>query len=154
MNGAHLHLITNHAPLFGLIAGIALLFWGVLRNSAEVRLVARITFILAAVAGLVAYFTGKSAEDALESLPRIFEHLIERHEDAATVALVGIMLTGIVAAIGSAIDRASDRVKRVTLGALIAVSLVSLAFTGYAANLGGQIRHSEVRSTVSLEQTR
>lgn len=152
MNAAHLHLILNHVPLFGLFAGIVLLAWGVIRASPEVRLVARVTFVLAAFAGLIAFFTGKGAEDALENLPRVLEHLIERHEDAATVALVGILLTGILAAIGIGIDRAPDRLKRIAIGALFAVSLVTLAFTGYAANLGGQIRHAEVRSTISLEQ--
>lgn len=154
MNAAHLHLIVNHAPLFGLIAAIALLFWGVLRNSPEVRLVARVTFVLAAIAGLVAYFTGKGAEEALENMPSVFEHLIERHEDAAAFALIGIMLTGILAAIGIAVDRAGVPIKRLAIGALFAVSLATLAFTAYTANLGGQIRHSEVRSTVSLEQSR
>lgn len=154
MNAAHLHLILNHAPLYVLMAGIVLLAWGVMRSSPEVRLIARIAFIVAGFAGLAAYFSGKGAEEALEDLPRIFERLIERHEDAATIALVGIMLSGILAAIGIAIDRASDRVKRVAIGALFTVSLVTLAFTGYAANTGGQIRHSEVRSTVSIEQGR
>lgn len=152
MNAAHLHLILNHVPLFGLLAGILLLTWGVMRGSPEVRLVARITFVLAAFAGLIAYFTGKGAEDAVENLPRVFEHLIERHEDSATVALVGILATGIIAAVGIAVDRAGDLTKRLAIGALFAVSLVTLALTGYTANLGGQIRHTEVRSNVSLEQ--
>lgn len=65
---------------------------------------------------------------------------------------MGILLTGILAAIGIGIDRAGDRAKRIAIGALSVASLVTLAFTGYAANIGGQIRHPEVRSTVSLEQ--
>ena len=154
MNAAHLHLILNHAPLFALIGAIALLVWGLVRSSPEVRLVARITFIIAALAGLAAFFTGKGAEEAFENVPRFIEGLVERHEDASTAALVGIMLCGVLAAVGIAIDRASARAKRLAVGTLFAASLVTLGLTAYAANLGGQIRHSEVRSTVSIEQPR
>ncbi len=154
MNAPHLHLVLNHAPLYALIAGFVLLLWGVVRNSPEVRLVARIAFVVAAFAGLAAYFSGKGAEEAVENLPRVFEHLIDRHEDAASIALVGIMLCGILAVVGIAIDRAGQLAKRIAVGALFAVSLATLAFTAYAANTGGQIRHPEVRSRVSIEQNR
>lgn len=154
MNAAHLHLILNHTPLFALIGAIVLLVWGFVRGSAEVRLVARVTFIVAAFAGLAAFFTGKGAEEALQNLPRFIDRLVERHEDASTAALAGIMLCGILAAVGIAIDRASDRAKRLAVGALFAASLATLGITAYAANLGGQIRHSEVRSAVSIEQSR
>lgn len=152
MNIAHLHLIVNHMPLFGLLAGIVLLVWGVMRNSPEVRLVARLTFVLAAAGGVVAFFTGKGAEDAVENLPQVFEQLIERHEDAATFALFGLGVTGLLAAAGIALHRASDGAKRVALGALFAASLFTLAFTGYAANLGGQISHPEIRSAANTAQ--
>lgn len=154
MNAAHLHLLLNHAPLYGLVAGVVLLFWGVVRGSAEVRLVARAALVVTALLGLVAFFTGKGAEHAIENLPHVFGHRIERHEDAAAVALFGMLLTGLLAAVGLAIDRASDRAKRVAIGALFLVSIATFFFTGYAANLGGQIRHPEVRSTVSIERSR
>lgn len=147
MNAAHLHLVVNHVPLFGLLAGIALLTWGIITDSREVRLVARVTFIIAGLSGIAVYVSGKGAEDIVENLPGTFERLIERHEDAATIALVGIALTGIVGAVGIAIDRAGATLKRIMVGALYAVSLATLAFTGYAANLGAQIQHPEISET-------
>lgn len=123
-----------------------------MRSSPEVRLVARLTFVLAAFAGLVAFFTGKGAEEALDTMPGVLERFLERHEDTATAALVGIMATGIIAAIGIALDHAGALAKRLAIAALFAVSLATLALTGYTANLGGQIRHPEVRTNVGFEQ--
>lgn len=153
MNAAHLHLIFNHVPLFGVLAGIVLLSWGVVRQSPEVRLLARITFILTALFGLVVYVTGEGAEEVIEEMPGVLEHVIERHADAATIALIGVWLSGVLAAVGIAIDRSSDRVKRTVIGALFTVSLATIVMTGYAANLGGQIRHPEITG-VSVERPR
>lgn len=144
MNAAHLHLILNHAPLFALAAGFALLVWGVARNSYEVRLIARVAFVLAAVAAVAVYFTGKAAEDVVENLPGVLERAIEQHEDAGTAALAAIAATGIIAALGLTIHRASETLRRVSVGALFAVSLLAFGLTAWAANAGGAIRHPEI----------
>lgn len=144
MNSAHLHLVLNHVPLFALAGGFALLVWGVVRNSHEVRLIARIVFVLAAVAAVAVYFTGRAAEDVVENLPGVLERAIEQHEDAGTAALAAIGATGIVAAIGLTLRRASDTLRRASLGALFAVSLVAFGLTAWAANAGGAIRHPEI----------
>jgi hypothetical protein len=144
MNSAHLHLVLNHAPLFALAAGFALLVWGVVRNSHEVRLIARILFILAAAAAVAVYFTGKAAEDVVENLPGVLERAIEQHEDAGTAALAAIGATGIIAAIGLMLHRASGTLRSATLAALFAMSLVAFGLTAWAANAGGAIRHPEI----------
>jgi phage-related minor tail protein len=134
----------NHAPLFALAAGFALLVWGVARNSYEVRLIARIAFVLAASAAVAVYFTGKAAEDVVENLPGVLERAIELHEDVGTAALLAIGATGIIAAIGLTLHRASETLRRVSVGALFAMSLVAFGITAWAANAGGAIRHPEI----------
>jgi glucan phosphoethanolaminetransferase (alkaline phosphatase superfamily) len=144
MNVAHVHLILNHAPLFGVIAGIVLLAWGTVRSSHEVRLAAYTAFIVSALAAIVVYFTGGPAESLIENLPGISEKAIERHEEIAKIALGLTWVSGIFAAIAFFAERSMLRLRKPVLATLFALALVTVGVVGYTANLGGQIRHSEI----------
>lgn len=144
MNAAHVHLVINHAPLFGLVAGVVLLGWGVLRRSYEVRLASYAAFILSGIAAIAVYLTGGAAESLIEDLPGIAESAIERHEEMAKIALVFICASGIVAVMAIFAERGTLALRRSVLATLLVVALVALGVVGYAANLGGQIRHSEI----------
>lgn len=144
MNAAHIHLVLNHAPLFGVLAGIVLLLWGLLRRSYDVRLASYAAFILSALAAIAVYLTGGAAESLIEDPPGIKESAIERHEDIAKIAMVAIGATGALAAITVFVEHSGLALRRSALAALLAVALVALGVVGYAANLGGQIRHPEI----------
>jgi hypothetical protein len=144
MNAAHIHLVLNHAPLFGVLAGIVLLLWGLLRRSYEVRLASYAAFILSALAAIGVYITGGAAESLIEDLAGITESAIERHEDIAKIAMVAISATGALAAVAFFVERSGFAVRRSVLAALLVVAFVAFGVVGYAANLGGQIRHTEI----------
>jgi drug/metabolite transporter (DMT)-like permease len=144
MNAVHVHLIINHAPLFGLIAGVVLLGWGVLRRSYEVRLASYVAFILSALAAIAVYLTGGAAESLIEDLPGVTESAIERHEDIAKMAMLAIGATGLLAAIAFLVERSGLALRRSVLAALLVVAFLALGVVGYAANVGGQIRHTEI----------
>lgn len=144
MNAAHVHLVLNHAPLFGLIAGIMLLSWGLLRRSYEMRLASYAAFILSALAAIAVYLSGGSAESLIEDLPGVTERAIERHEDIAKIAMVAIGATGLLAAVAFFVERTGLALRRSVPAALLVVAFVAVGVVGYAANLGGQIRHPEI----------
>lgn len=150
MTPEHAHLVLNHAPIFGVLSGSLLVGWGAWRANREM---ARAGMILVLVAGLVAvpvFVSGKFAEERVEDLPGVSEPLLEEHEDAGLRALVVTMLAGLVAGLGlffSRPDRASfRRWSAVTLAA----GLLAAVVLGWTANLGGQVRHSEIRPGASL----
>ena len=94
------------------------------------------------------FFTGEPAEDVVEKLPGFSRAITERHEDAALVSLVAMGLTGLYCLITLVVYRTRPPARWVTPLALVA-SLGAASVMGYAANLGGQIRHTEIRATTS-----
>jgi uncharacterized membrane protein len=144
MSPLHVHLLLNHVPVIGTVIALALLAWAVLRGDERVgRASLGLLAVLAAVA-VVAFLTGEPAEEAVEGVAGIPEALVERHEEAALLATIAL---GVVGALALA---ALLRFRRRTLsrGAMLVVLALGVVPAGamaWTANLGGQIRHSEIR---------
>ena len=147
MNAAHLHIILNHIPVIGIPFGTALLIYGFLRKSQEVKTVGFIVFVAIALVTVPTFLAGKAAEDMVEPLPGVSEHLIENHERAATIALAVTSVLGALSLL-----RLLAPARFATIGATLTpvVFVFSLGVSGWlarTANLGGQIRHSEIRES-------
>ncbi len=146
MNWAHVHLILNHFPVVTAIVALPLLLAALLRRSAGLRSVALGVFVAAAVLAVPAYFTGEPAEEKVGHLPGVSEKDIDRHEEAAEIAALVVGAQGVVALAALFLLR-----RRPGLPGPIAVTLLALSIAGAVlmartANLGGMIRHSEIRS--------
>lgn len=144
MNAAHAHLVINHAPLFGLIAAVLLLAWGTIRRSPDVRIAAYIAFVLSSLAAAAAYLSGVAAEPIVEDLPGVTEAAIERHQEAANIALALIAAAGVGAVIAALSERSREVLSRAAVMGVFVLAVLGLATIGYAANLGGLIHHPEI----------
>jgi hypothetical protein len=151
MNPAHLHIIINHIPVIGIPFGTALLVWGFLRKSHEVKQAGLLVFVAIALVTIPTFLTGKAAEDVVEHLPGVSEELIENHERAATIALIATSILG-----GLSLLRLLVPARFAAVGGpmTVLVFVLSLGVSGWlarTANLGGQIRHPEIRaSSISI----
>ena len=145
MNAAHLHLLINHVPVLGTVFGLILLGVALLRRSPELLRASLVAFVLTGIAAAVAYLTGEPAEGRIEDLAGVSEALIGRHEDAAVVSLVGASILGLVSVAGLVRLRLATLPKWFNAAAL-AVALFTAGSMAWTANLGGQIRHPEIRS--------
>jgi hypothetical protein len=145
MNIAHIHLLLNHVPVIGTFIGIALIAWAILRRSTEVAKTALGLFILLAPIALVVYLTGDPAEHLVEHLPGVTDAAIEAHEEAATVAAIALGGLGVLTLWALVHFRRRALPKGVVLVAL-AYSLGVGGLMAWTANLGGQIRHTEIRA--------
>jgi uncharacterized membrane protein len=143
MNGAHLHLLLTHLPVLGTLFGLGLGAYAVLFRHPDVLKAALGVFVLAAMLAGAAYLTGEGAEEVAEGIG-LTESIVEQHESVALFALVGAAVLGLFALVVLVIFRA-----RPVAAPMAAVVLVlGLGVTGlmaYTANLGGQIRHAEIR---------
>ena len=148
MNGAHLHLLLNHLPVVGTLGCVLLLAVAAARKSPELTKVSLGMLVLVAIAGAAAYLTGEPAEEAVEHAAGVSEGLIERHEEAAMVALVLLGIVGLVALGGLVAFRRRAMPRSVAMAALVA-TLIPAGAMAYTANLGGQIRHAEIRSSAA-----
>lgn len=144
MNPAHIHLMLNHVPLFGALAVTILCGLSLLRRQQGLARGGLLVAVLTAIVGVAVYLTGEPAEELVEDLPGVSEAVLETHEEIALVATVVLGAFGVLAVIGLIAFRHG-----VTMGftrALLAASFVPLAAVAYTAYLGGQVRHSEIRS--------
>jgi len=145
MNSIHLHLLLNHVPVIGAVLGLALLGVALLRRSDELGKFALGAFAFLGAVSVVVFLTGEPAEELIEKLPGFSEALTERHEEAALVATIVMGVVGFLSLIGLAMFR-SRALARWVIPAAFVLALGATATMGYAANLGGQIRHTEIRT--------
>ncbi len=146
MSLTHLHLLLNHFPVIGSIIGIALFATAVLRKSGELAKASLGLFVALGVISVIVYFTGEPAEDAIEKLPGFSEAITERHEEFALIATIMLASFGAIALSALGAFRRRVLPRWVVNGGLV-LSLAAGALMGYTAMLGGQVRHTEIRST-------
>lgn len=153
MNPAHLHLLTNHIPVLGTIFGLLVLAAGLIRRSEEVQRVGMAALVLVALVAIPVYLTGGSAEGVADGLPGVSEAVIEPHESAATLALIVLGITGALALIGLVTSRGARRLPRPLTMLVLALAVVSGGLMARTANLGGRIRHTEIRRDIAAPDT-
>lgn len=149
MNATHIHLLLNHFPIIGLLVATMLLIWAVVRKNVSLQKTASVIIILMALIAIPVFLTGEPAEESVENLPGVSEQIIEEHEDAAKFALILMELTAVTAVGALAIAKNKEAVAQKLLygvAVLSVVTCVAMARTGY---LGGQIRHTEIRTGVN-----
>lgn len=145
MNQAHIHLLLNHLPVVGTLFSVLLLAVALLRKNDELRKVSLGFVVLVALAAIPTYLTGEPAEKIVEHLPGVSEALIESHEEAALFSLIAVEVAGIASLAGLFIFRRRS-LPNAMFAAALAITLVAAGLMGWTANLGGQIRHTEIRS--------
>ena len=144
LSGVHLHLLVNHAPLFGALFALAVVaasfFWApdVLRRTALVILV------FTALAGAASDLTGEPAEDAIRGFPGVKRDVIHEHEEMGEKSYIVAIVVGVLA-LGALVRWRRVPIPRgVGLGSLAGAAVVS-GMMAYTALLGGRVRHTEVR---------
>ena len=144
MSGVHLHLLVNHAPIFGSLFALALLVASFVWAPEVLRRTALVVLVGTAIAGAVANLSGEPAEDAIRGFPGVQRAVIHEHEELGEKAYIVSVVVGVLA-LGALIWKRRAPIEGpVTFGALIGAAVVAgmMAYTGL---LGGQIRHTEVR---------
>ena len=146
MNWAHVHLLINHIPVLGTLFGTLLLVFGIVKKNEEIKRVSLGIFVIIAVAALPVYFTGEPAEEIVEHLPGVDESILEEHEESALISFIAVGILGIFA-IGTLwrYRRVDTIPKRFVIAGLI-LSIIVFGLMAWTADLGGKIRHSEIRS--------
>ncbi len=143
MNWAHAHLILNHAPVMGAPFALLLLLWSLRQKSRDLQIAALGGMVLTALAAGAAYFTGGYAGDLVQTLPGVSAARINTHEDAALLALIAAIATGLLALAGLFQARKQAAVPRWCLLGCLLLGLGTCALMARAANLGGEIRLPE-----------
>jgi hypothetical protein len=115
------------------------------RKNTDIARAALGLFVVAAITGLAAYFTGEPAEHMAEDLAGVSRSAIHTHEESAELATVLLGGYGIFA-LGALIylrKRTIDFPRKLVALALL-LSFVPAGAMGWTANQGGKIRHPEI----------
>jgi hypothetical protein len=144
MNIPHLHLLLNHVPTVGMVAGVGLLLLALVRRNDHLLRASLEVLFVVALATLPVYLTGVAAEQAIGEMQGVATAAIETHETAALFAFIWMQVTGLVAWLGLWQRRRRPRLPRAIVGAVLLLSMVTLATMARAAAIGGEIRHPEI----------
>jgi uncharacterized protein YacL len=145
MDATHIHLILSHFPIIGTVIGTGILAFGLYSNNMTTKNVAFVTFIFMAILTIPVFLSGEEAEEVVENMAGISENLIEEHEDLAEIA---IWIMGVLG--GISIVSFYTTFKNLSFAKAMAmitflISIVTFGFFAKLGNLGGLIRHSEIR---------
>ena len=146
LNPAHIHMLVNHIPVFGSIFAALLIGWGLLRKSEEVL---RLGLVVAVVIGAATWgvqLTGEPAEHTVIGMHDVQRRLIHAHEEAGELASYVIAGFGVLALLTLLLMRRRRGTARALAVVTLVAGLAGFGLVAYAANLGGEIRHPEIRA--------
>lgn len=144
MSGAHLHLLVNHAPVFGALFALALFAASFVWAPDVLRRTGLVVLVCTALAAVASDLSGDPAEHAIRGLPGVKRDLIHEHESMAGKALIVSEVVGVIALVLLIKQRRRPLGPVAGATGLVCSAIVSGAMA-YTALLGGRIRHTEVR---------
>lgn len=145
MDGIHLHLAINHIPVVGTALTLFLFTIGALKKNDEWIKASFLLLFVIALSAIPAFFSGEAAEEVAEKIPGVLESLIERHENAAKISMVVEMTAGLLALLGLILYRLNKSVPSWLKVLFFLILICAGGLMARTANLGGQIRHEEIR---------
>lgn len=151
---AHLHLILNHLPVVGSLFSLGLLAWAFWRRSEDVQRAALGAAVVVALVAIPAYLTGEPAWIDIMDVPGDNDDFILAHQSAAQFAFGASTLAGILALISLVAGRKGKPVPARLVTAVFVMLLITTGLMGYVANLGGKIRHTEIRPGGLVEEAK
>ena len=150
MNDAHLHMVVNHFPIIGIIFGLGILIIGFFLNNNIVKNVAYGLFIVGAIFAAVSMSTGEGAVEIVEDFPNIGKNIIHEHEEIAEKLALVLYVLGVVSLVGLYLN--FKKHSKATLISIIAITIaiVGVFFAQQTGTTGGEIRHTEIRATSTI----
>ncbi len=143
MNQAHFHIMIAHIPVIGIAIASVFLFISLFIKNESIRRFVFWYTLLISISVIPVILSGEGAEKVIEKLKLADENLIDRHEDFAKYPTIFSILLAVLSGVFLIWKRFSNMI--VTL--LLIISLTASGLLFLLSNRGGEIRHSEIRTT-------
>jgi hypothetical protein len=145
MTGVHLHLLVNHAPIFGSVFALVLFLASYVWAPDVLRRTAFVFLIFTGLAGAASDLTGEPAVHAVRGLPGILRDVTHEHEELGEKSFIVASIVGVLA-IGLLVQARNRPVSSAAAATGVVTSLIVSAMMAYTGLLGGRVRHTEVRA--------
>ncbi len=152
MNLAHIHLLLNHIPVIAVPIGLLFLAHSLWTSNLFSRKFAYLFLFLTSLSVIAVYLTGEPAEKLIEHLPGVTEAFIEPHEDAGQIALILTLIMGAASFFALLVPQQGTKA-RFARNAVIVTAILAIGVLSYTANLGGKVRHTEIRENTTSGNT-
>jgi hypothetical protein len=128
-----------------MVFAATLLAIGWFRSNREVVRIALFFLVIAALAVIPVYLTGEPAVHATKGLPALSDRHLEQHADLSPIALAATLAAGVSSGFALYASRGGRPVPRAFALGILAAAIAAFVLLAVTANLGGKIRHSEIR---------
>ncbi len=145
MNDAHLHLLVNHFPILGMLFGLGILIAGLILKSNPIKNTAFVLFIVAAVFGFFAMYTGEGAEEIVEDYPNIGKAIIHEHEELAEKLALVLYATAFLSLLSLIAALKRHKFAKILSIITLLAALIAVVLSKSVGTSGGEIRHTEIR---------
>jgi uncharacterized membrane protein len=152
MDLTHIHLLLNHFPTIGMIIGGGLFLLALIMNSDDLKHASLVVILGIALISIPTYMTGNAAQAAIKSLPGVSKSLMGAHEGAALEAMAFMEVLGAFAWLGLWQFRRLTRIPAWNLTVILLLTLVTFGLMARASNIGGEIRHAEIRAAAGAPE--
>jgi len=153
MNLAHIHIVLNHVPSLGSIAGLLLLAVGIYKKDEAIKQFAYGVLVLITMAVLPTYISGAEAQRIVEKNPSYSAGMVQLHQNAAMITLLAMTAAGMFAWFGIWEYRRHSRSGSLTTMVTLISTMAAVAFVFVTANIGGKISHLEIRDAADAAVT-
>ena len=128
-----------------MLVGLGVFVMAIAGKSDDLKRASLVIFFGIALLSIPTFATGTAAQLALSKNTEVSVPAIETHETAAFIALGFMELTGALAWLALWQHRRLSRLPQGTLAAVLVTGLATFGLMSRAANIGGEIRHPEIR---------
>src|ERR1700692_3497406 len=98
-NWQHWHLLLNHFPIIGTIIALGLFLFAIIAKNDEWKRASLGIFAFVALMAILAFVSGSGAALSMQARPGVTVAMVNRHEGAAELAMVFMILTGALAVV-------------------------------------------------------
>jgi hypothetical protein len=146
----HVHILISVFPSFGLVFVLGFYIAGFLTNNDGIRRTCLFLFGLLALLSIPIYLSGDGSTVALAGNPRFARGAINTHYTWSMAALLALAVTGVVAWVELLRSWRAGRASHDPLHLVMGLAVIALGLTGVASELGWEINHRELQTTLFI----
>lgn len=146
LDAPHLHLLTNHLPIFVTLSGLFAMAVGLWRNNRGITQVALTLVFLGIAGGILTFWFGQQAYKPVRGLAdEMGQDWLDLHMERAEQVIWVFWTAGAAVAAALVLVRKEHRLAIPAAMVAGTLGLLSMGLAGWIADAGGKIRHPELR---------